>query len=703
MPFFILLTILTVGYPQTQVNDRKSSFYAQKGAEQISAGLVICDSLQDDPERLLVFSKELLALAGRSVPKSQLMARVEKAVSDAYFFLDSIELSNSHLITAIEIAENQQAVDSVFLVSAYNDVGMNYNEIEQFQPATDYLNKAIQLSRRLGLLDDLSTALSNLASVHFGKGQFQEAIALFSETYQIDLKTGNRENQASSLNSLGRMYVEWGKYQSGLEYYQRSIALLDTVAQRDVLAIRYNNVGMVHQLMGNHDEAIRYLNKAMAIDVDEGNFLKISQRHFNLGNSYMALNDFDKARQSFEKAESFFVRTKMYAKLSKVYCSLGQLYAKQGNRAKAEEILLKGRDMAEMGETLPERTQLYAALYQFYKNGGNFGKALTFLEQKTVAEDSIFNLKASEKIEELEAGYQNEKKEAEIIRLESENKVRLKEISFRKRERNWAFAGISVLFLFLGGLYFLFATVKKQKGTLELQNQELDRLNQTQNRLFGIISHDLRNVAAAYLASARIIEYNLNKGQPEKLMPVAAEISNNAKNLSAMLDSLLQWAVIQIKGIRPEKKELVVKDELDMVLTLVKEAAENKSNNIQITGSHETIWCDPESFRLIVRNLIGNAIKFTSNGTISIRSAGSHGVTTIEISDTGCGIAEDDLQNLFIIGKGKSRPGTAREKGTGLGLLMVAEHIEKNDGSIRADSLENQGTTFTITFPSKKP
>jgi signal transduction histidine kinase/Flp pilus assembly protein TadD len=698
--FFLAFFWLGFFPASAQVEDLKKVFDTQKGENQINTGLIICDSLEENPSGLLSFAIDLLGIAEKAVPKSMLLARVHIAVSDGYYYSDSIGKSNEHLIKAISLAEAAKPVDSLFLANCYNDLGMNYGDGEEFERAIDNLTQAIRILRNSNSLNDLANALSNLAAVHNAKGQFQEAITLYGEVYQIDIKTGNVKGQSTSLNNLGRMNVEWGKYQSGLEYYQKSIQLLDTIAQRDVLAIRYNNIGMVYQLMEKHSDAIRFFNKAMKIDSEEGNVPKISIRHFNLGNSYLALNDFKNARASFEQAESFFIQTKMYSRLSKIYLSLGQLSLKQGNKEIAEDYLLKSRDMAEKAETLPEKFQSYAKLYQFYKANGSFDKALLFHELQTEAEDSIYNLKASGKIEELEAQYQNEKKEAEISRLESDNELKKKELSFRKKERNWAFAGITVLIVFLGGLYSLFATVKRQKSTLQLQNQELDRLNQTQTRLFGIISHDLRNVAAAYLASAKIIEYNLNKGQPEKLMPVAAEISRNAKNLSAMLESLLHWAVIQIKGIEPDKKLIRVREEFDLATALVKDAAEQKDNTIVINAKDETVWCDPESFRLITRNLIGNALKFTSKGTITIGASCENGFTTIKFRDTGCGIAPDTIENLFVIGKGKVKQGTAGEKGTGLGLLMVAEHVETNGGTIRVESEENTGTTFYISLPS---
>jgi signal transduction histidine kinase len=510
------------------------------------------------------------------------------------------------------------------------------------------------------------------------------------------------KSQASSLNSLGRMYVEWGKFETGIEYYKKSLQLLDSVTDREIVGIRYNNIGVTYQLMGKHREAIDWIGRAMKIDQEENNKLKIGIRNFNLGNSYLALRDFSNARKNLESAALFFEKAKMPSRLSKVYSSLGQLSTETNQFQKAEKYLLDAQKLAEAGGTLPEMDNVYQKLYHFYKKQGDVANTLKYFELRTQTKDSIYSLNASKQIEELEAQYQNEKKEAEIVKLEAENELRQKELKFRKRERNLAIAGLLVFAGLLAGLYFLFNTVKKQKSVLATQNNELDRLNQTQNRLFGIVSHDMRNVAAAYQASAKVIQYHLGKGQPEKLIPIADDIGKNARNLSAMLENLLQWAVIQLKGIEPVKQQIGLKGEFQMQAQLFAEESARKSNKIEIISNDESVWCDPESLRLILRNLISNALKFTQNGIVKLESNRELNETIIKISDTGCGMPPEIVKNLFALGKEKVRQGTSGERGTGLGMHMVAEHIAKNNGTVTVESIENKGTMFTIKLPSEQ-
>jgi signal transduction histidine kinase/uncharacterized protein HemY len=694
LSFFIAIQAV---YPN--IDSLKQQFSVQKGETQLETGLKICEELAEEPSQLIDFSLTLLQQAEHSFPHSLIVARIAKAVCDGYYYSDSLKKSTEYLLKAIDIAESIEPIDTQFLGEAYNDLGLNYQEMGNLIEARNYLNRAILLLEKTQFLNELADAKSNMAGLNHAEGKYQEAINLFKEVHQLDLKTKNINRQSISLNSLGRMYVDWGKYETGLDYYFRSIQLLDSITDKAILGVRYNNIGMVYQLMGKHREAIIWLEKARKIDEQEKNSIKLGIRHFNIGNSYLSLRDYQKARINIEKSLAIFKNSNLFSMTSKVYGSLGSLYQQEGDFSKAEEYLILSLNMAEKGENIPEKSIIYSKLYQFYKQTGNYRKALDYYEQHTVAKDSIYNLQASKQIEELEAQYQNEKKGAEITRLEKENELKIKELSFRKRERNWAIAGALLFLIAAGSFFLLFSTVKKQKAKLSEQNIELDRLNKTLNRLFAIISHDLRNATAAYQSSAKIIDYHLGKGQPEKLLPLSGEISNNANNLSVMLENLLQWSVLQMKGIEPRKQLFALKPEIEKVVGLLKNEANKKGNSIELNILEEKAFCDPESFNLIIRNLLGNSNKFTENGLIQVSTTEKDGITTLFIKDTGCGMTPSMVADLFKMSDSKIRQGTAGEKGTGLGLMMVAEHIEKNRGSISVESEEGKGTTFIVSLP----
>ncbi len=698
----LLIVISPFLFASSDVDSLEQLFAKQKGASKFETGLQLCDSMVEEPEQQIDFAKSLILLAKKEIPGSIQLARLHHKLSDSYILLDSFEQSSQQLHYAIEVAEKLSTFDTIFIAEVYSELGLNYNELGDNSNAKKNLLLSIDLFEKVGNSDGLADVKNDLAVVFHDQGKYPEAISLFNEVYQMDLAAGDKRNQSSSLNNIGRMYVDWKKYETGLEYYFRSIQLLDTIADKEVLGIRYNNIGMVYQLMGKHREAIIWFEKARKIDQEENNSIKLGIRFCNIGNSYLALGDFKNARINLEKSLAIFSNSNMYSRISKVYGSLGSLFLSEGNFLAAEKHLLHSLEMAEKGANIPEISVCYSKLYQFYKQTGNLKKALDYYELHTAAKDSIYNLQASKQIEELEAQYQNEKKEAEITRLEKENELKIKELTFRKRERNWAIAGALLFLVAAGSFFFLFSTVKKQKARLSAQNLELDRLNKTLNRLFAIISHDLRNATAAYQSSAKVIQHHLEKGQPERLLPITAEINANAGNLSSMLENLLQWSVLQLKGIKPRKEQLLGKDEIEKIIETIRTDVVKKGNIIIIDSSNDhSFYGDRESFSLIVRNLVGNANKFTSKGEITISSRKDGQYVILSISDTGCGMPKQMVEGIFKSDKENIRQGTSGEKGTGLGLMMVKEHVEKNGGSITVESEEGKGTAFTVFLPLK--
>lgn len=687
---------------QAQITELKEKYSILAGSEKIEIGILIVNELEDSPDDMVHFAKELVKFAEKDFKNSALHAKALKALSDGYFYADSIEISNKYMLDAIQIAEKQHPVDTLFLGTSYNDLGMNFQETGQKEAAREFLLKAIVVLKNSVYAESLADAKSNLATLYHSEGNYEQAIHLFQEVYEIDVKTGIKNRQSSSLNGLGRMYVDWGKYETGLEFYFRSIELLDTITERKTLAIRYNNVGMVYQLMQKHNEAIHWISKAKTIEGAAGEKLKVGIRSFNLATSYAALKDFVKAKQYYLEAEAIFGGTNLNVQLSKINAGFGQLYFVNGQNDLAIERYSKALEYAENAGNLPEKSNVYQLLYQYHKKQKQFEKALKYSELHNQLKDSVFNLKVSEQMEEMQAQYQTAQKEAEITRLESENEIKQTELQFRKWERNWALAGVILLLAVSVSMYMLFTTVKKQKTELALQNEELGRLNRTLNKLFGIISHDLRNATAAYQSSAKIIGHHLHKGQPEKLLPLAPEIDKNARQLSAMLESLLNWSAIQIKGIQPEKEIIEVKEAVEGLMPMFDEVARMKNNLITTETGNETIWCDPESFQLILRNLVGNALKFTSGGEIKISALMAEQVTTITVSDTGNGIDQTVMDNLKNAMLPESKRGTAGEKGTGLGLTMVFEHIRKNGGNMDIESSPGKGTTIKFYLPAEK-
>lgn len=696
----VFLNLYEIG--KSQSSNLFAKYNTQKGAAKITTGLEICDSLVSNPSELLRFARELLAETEQVMPGSFLHTRVLKVMADAYYYSGKNDSSGIYLHHTINTYDMSGHTDTLFIGTTYGELGYYYQTTGKRNESLLFLQKAIDLLLESPYSNPLADALSNLAFLRHWEGNFDEAIALFKQVYKIDQVSGNTTRQSNSLNSLGRMYIDWGKYETGIQYYKKSIELLDTLSDIQTLAIRYNNIGMAYQLMENHSEAIVWIEKAKKIEELSGNYNRLAIRYFNLANSHLALQNFEEAEALFMLANDIFSDSGGYGQLTKLNASLGQLYFLQNNKGKALEYYLLAQQYAELNNVLPEKSIIYKNLFQYFKETGQSEKALQYYELYISAKDSMFGIDAAKQIEELQVQHQTAQKEAEITRLETDNELKQNELVYRKRERNWALLALIVLLGFSTTIFFLFRQVKSQKSILAHQNTELDKLNKTLNRLFGIISHDLRNASAAYQSSSKIMAYHLKNGQPEKLLPLAPEIEKNATQLSSLLENLLNWSAAQIKGIEPEKKQIDVDTALEKCVYLFQERNKLKNNQFKVNGGKKQVFCDPESFQIILRNLLANAVKYTSNGTITLQCTQKGDSTEISVSDTGCGMDATTVENLNRGIFSESRRGTLGEKGTGLGFILAAEHIAKNGGAFEVKSTPNAGTTISVKFKNKQ-
>lgn len=699
--FFIIFFLLnfTVSFAQSALDSLYKVYLFQSGEQQIQTGLLLCDNLEDNPKQMLQFALELQKKVVNYDRISVIKAKVLKKVSDAWFYNDSLEKSNELLLQSLAVIEINHPEEEAFLAELYNDLGLNYNELEKFSSAEYYFSKALPLFKKLHLDQNTADVINNLGGMYHDKGNYEKALFMFLEAYELDKRSGNKKAQSTSLNNIGQMYVKLGKYDMGLEKYTQSLDLLK-IDDLSAKAVRYNNMGMVYQLKGQHKTAIQWFEKALQIDLQEKNGLKIGIRKHNMAISYMAIGMFPKAEQLLKEAAESFIYTQTNSRLSTVYMSLGELYEKQKKAKQAEDFFNKALLYALKSEDLKVKQDAYGKLYQFYKSKGDADKALLFYEKQNIAKDSIFTLKLLKNIEEIQAHYETIKKDEKIQMLSEENKLKSELLNYRKRERNIAVLGFLITLFFMFGLYHMFSTVKSQRWELARQNTELDKLNKTQNQLFGIISHDLKNAFASYKSYIKLIEYHLSKNTPEKLTPLLPDLQAHSNRLSTLLDNLLHWSVMQIKGIQPEFEQIELQEEFIGLMEIFKIKASEKNITLDMIADKKTVYCDKESLRLILRNLIDNAIKYTEKGSISLYADTRQKQTIITITDTGIGIPTEVQNILFTMDKQKIRMGTKGEKGTGLGLTLVVEHLEKNHGTLEVVKSDSKGTTLMLSLKS---
>ena len=269
-----------------------------------------------------------------------------------------------------------------------------------------------------------------------------------------------------------------------------------------------------------------------------------------------------------------------------------------------------------------------------------------------------------------------------------------------------------LIFVFVNiSLYYAFSLTKTYENKLEGINTELKetkkeliKLNATKNKFFQIISHDLKNPISLVVNYAELIELKHNELSEKELNTFFAILKDASQKGLKLLDNLLSWAQVHTGQLAYTPSLFNLNNEIDTNISLLNKVAENK--HIQLTNSineNIEIFADINMLNTILRNLITNAIKFTyPEGKIIISAKETTEFIRISIQDTGIGMQKAEIDKLFKIESGFSTEGTNHESGTGIGLILCKEFVDKHQGEIFVESELGKGTNFTVSIPNNK-
>ncbi|MFY8107867.1 MAG: sensor histidine kinase [Bacteroidia bacterium] len=240
-----------------------------------------------------------------------------------------------------------------------------------------------------------------------------------------------------------------------------------------------------------------------------------------------------------------------------------------------------------------------------------------------------------------------------------------------------------------------------QKELIQNQKVELEKANETKDKFFSIIAHDLKGPIGNINNGLEILdEDELDEDTKKELLK---HVKNSAKSTYDLLDNLLNWALIQKGQLVLNPKNCKLNQIILECIQLLNGLAKEKKIEIHYLFSQEIeIFADESTIKTICRNLLSNAIKYSPiNGVIKVTLEHKSNFSELIIEDSGIGIEQEKIQNLFIVGMNKSLPGTSGEKGTGLGLILCKEFTEKNNGYLTVSSELGKGSKFIVGLPNK--
>ncbi len=232
------------------------------------------------------------------------------------------------------------------------------------------------------------------------------------------------------------------------------------------------------------------------------------------------------------------------------------------------------------------------------------------------------------------------------------------------------------------------------------QNEELINLNKTKDKFFSIIAHDLRSPFTALIGISQMISEDMDNMSVGEVKQMTSAIYHSTQNLNKLIENLLNWSLLQMGTFEVSPKKINLKKISQNVLNILELSAIEKKIKIQDNIADTNVFADEDCTKTILRNLVSNAIKYTTRGgEIKLYSKPSDNLMEITVEDNGIGMAESTIKKLFSITEKVSEAGTEKELGTGLGLILCKELIEKNNGKIWIESELGKGSKITFSLP----
>jgi signal transduction histidine kinase len=242
--------------------------------------------------------------------------------------------------------------------------------------------------------------------------------------------------------------------------------------------------------------------------------------------------------------------------------------------------------------------------------------------------------------------------------------------------------------------------LRSQAEALSNTNQTLITLNATKDKFFSIIAHDLKNPFSSILGFCEVLSLRYDKYDDTKRKHLIGVIERSAQNVFRLLENLLQWSRSQTGTIKFTPEEFEIREIIENISSLVYNSLEEKGLKLTYTiPENLKVYADKNMIHTVIRNLVTNSIKFSENSEIAIDVLDHGPFIKVIVSDGGVGIRKDMINKIFEVEKSKSTEGTRGESGTGLGLIICKEFVEKNGGNIGVESEFGKGSVFYFTLP----
>lgn len=588
----------------------------------------------------------------------------------------------------LKVAERQG--DSLGKAALLNQHGMIDDNATRYKESREKYLEAEVIYREEGDDIGLAATLVRLGVVEKRKGNYDKALSYFMDALNISEKNGHKLGMLEGRVVFAEAYYSLGEYENALSNLHMAEEIDRQIPLSNLSLNMYINYGYVYTKIGAYDKAIAYLNKGLCkSNRPDFNGLRISLL-VQLGTAYFKSGKRNQAISIYKEALAFTKEIKNVLREQSTLTELSQVYVKNQPDS-ALFYLSQALKIAETHKMYRQQITALDNIGDLYKAKGNLAKALYYREKRNTLAEQVFYTDMMKQVSSLESAYELEKSKTQLTELTAQTK----EQKMIKNIFLYVAIAIFLVLIVTLGNYFRSRHLNK---LLTKANKELEESNEIKDKFFSIIAHDIRSPLVSTISILKLIsDKELDPDIQEKMV---GKLVAHCDSSLEILDKLLKWGQMQIKGVRLNISEFNPIINIYRNLGLLQEAAAEKHITLDVDIEEGIILkADADHFDFVVRNLLANAIKFTEREgqvTLKARAIDKHTIK-FEVMDNGVGISQSRIEKLFELSATGTK-GTSAEEGTSLGLIICREFVLANSGKLEVKSEIEKGTTFSFTM-----
>lgn len=573
--------------------------------------------------------------------------------------------------------------------------------------------QALELASRSDNEKGKAYAYRNLAGAYSYYGSFYLTIDNLQKAQEIFERLHDSAGVANCNISLGHTYRRLRNRPNELQYHKAAYDIFLRMGIQERIGVTAHNLGETYFNIGDYEKSFALTTKAIIINDSLHNLSVLSSCYKVMGNLYLQRKEYEKAEQNFLQVLAISDKLGALSQKQATIEAMIQLAALYGERAQQDKklhILNRAAGFVKENKLTDYVEAVYIQLVDEYIKRNNGEKAREIMQAFKSTRDTLTKIQLEDK-NRLTLGFiqlfELEKKNTKLAEENRQQELRLK-------TRNGIMAGVGLFTItLLIMLFLLIRNFRKLKKTNQLlvkqdsiitsQNSKLAELNATKDKFFSVVSHDMKAPLNSLWSFANLLEEKLDTLHRDQILMLVRELRQHLESTTKMTDNLMTWAKLQMKEMSTNPGNTPVKEIVDDVVALYQEIAQAKDIKLQQhVPEGAMLWADKNQVTFIIRNLVNNAVKYTSRGGQILISGekGKENKFVIKVTDNGNGIQDAIITKLFTAEPIHSMRGTAGEQGSGLGLKLCHEFTQLNKGSLLVASKSGQGTVFSLVLPT---